>query len=102
MNTEHLENSSPLSILPVDTGAGAGAIAGLVVGYVLSLRIRRKIQNNARFEERQRTIGLHNNSILRWFIFLAIWSVSLSIYKPQRVLIYLIAHAQQHATDAVV
>ena len=48
MNTEQLENSSPPSILPVDTGAGAGAIAGLVVGYVLSLRIRRKIQNNAR------------------------------------------------------
>ena len=47
MNTEQLENSSPPSILPVDTGAGAGAIAGLVVGYVLSLRIRRKIQKNA-------------------------------------------------------
>ena len=46
MNGEQLENSSPLSILPVDTGAGAGAVAGLAVGYVLLLLIRRKIRND--------------------------------------------------------
>ena len=52
MNAEQLENSSPPSILPVDTGAGAGAIAGLAVGYVLLLLIRRKIRNDlSRFRD---------------------------------------------------
>jgi len=39
MNGEQLENSSPLSILPVDTGAGAGAVAGLAVGVAIALAI---------------------------------------------------------------
>jgi len=39
MNAEQLENSSPPSILPVDTGAGAGAIAGLAVGAAIALAI---------------------------------------------------------------
>ena len=39
MNAEQLENSSPPSILPVDTGAGAGAIAGPAVGAAIALAI---------------------------------------------------------------